>query len=71
LQHELGLVFELKIVSKIILAEVFVDKTVARMIAPISKAVSKKTGMMKLLLRYQGRLVNIIKSSIKNTIKII
>jgi hypothetical protein len=36
------------------------------MITAITRIVNKQIGMMNLFVRYQGRLVNIIKSAIKN-----
>jgi hypothetical protein len=72
LKNELSPTFELKRISKIVPVELLlklVPKTEPRMIAPMKRVVNKQIGMMNLFLRYQRRLVNIMKSLIKNTVK--
>jgi hypothetical protein len=39
------------------------------MITAITRVVNKQIGMMNLFVRYQGRLVNVMKNVIKNTIR--
>ncbi len=72
MKNELSPILELKIISKIVPVELLLDlvpKTEPRMIAPMKRVVNKQIGMMNLFLRYQGRLVNIMKSLIKSTAK--
>jgi hypothetical protein len=49
---------------------VLVPKTEPRMIAAISKILNKQIGMANLFLRYQGRLVNVMKILHKKKIKL-
>jgi hypothetical protein len=48
---------------------VLVPKTEPRMTAAMTRIVDKQIGMMNLFLRYQGRLEDVMKVSIKNTIR--
>ncbi len=72
MKNELLPTFELKIRSKIVLAELLfnlVPKTEPRMIAPTTRIANKQVGMTNLFFRYQGLIVNTINSSIKNTFR--
>jgi hypothetical protein len=74
LQNELLPTFGVKEIPKIlpvglVLLLVLVPKTEPRMTAAKTRIVDKQIGMMNLFLRYQGRLGNVTKVSIKITIR--
>jgi hypothetical protein len=72
LQNELLLAFELKRILKIVPVGLMLDlvpKTDPRIIAAIDRIVIPQIGMANLFLRYHGRLLNAMKSLIKNTVR--